>query len=99
MVGKGGFVYIVSNKNRTVYYIGVTSQLYTRIYQHKTGVFDGFSKKYNCTDLIYYERFDDIESAILKEKQMKKWKRSWKERVIMETNPSMIDMFESIKDY
>ncbi len=99
MVGKGGFVYIVSNKNRTVYYIGVTSQLYTRIYQHKTGVFIGFSKKYNCTDLIFFERFDDIESAILKEKQMKKWKRSWKERVIMETNPSMIGLFESIKDY
>lgn len=99
MIGKGGFVYIVSNKNRSVYYIGVTSKLYNRIYEHKTGKYNGFSKKYNCTDLIFYEIFDNIESAIEKEKQMKKWKRSWKERVIMETNPSMIDLFESIKEY
>ena len=99
MVAKGGYVYIVSNKNRTVYYIGVTSELYSRIYKHKTGEYSGFSKKYNCTDLVYFEIFDHIESAIEKEKQMKKWKRSWKERVIMQTNPSKIDLFESIKGY
>jgi len=99
MIGKGGYVYIVSNKNRTVYYIGVTSQLYSRVYKHKMGKYDGFSKNYNCTDLIYFERFDEIKSAIEREKQMKKWKRSWKERVIMETNPSMVDLFNSIKEY
>lgn len=99
MVGKGGYVYIISNKNRSVYYTGVTSELYNRINQHKNGKYNGFSKKYNCTDLIYYEVFDHIDSAIEKEKQMKKWKRSWKERAIMETNPSMIDLFESIKEF
>ncbi len=99
MVTKGGYFYIVLNKNRTVYYIGVTSELYSRIYKHKTGLYDGFSKKYNCTDLIYYQMFDHIESAIKVEKQMKKWKRSWKERAIMETNPSMVDLFDSIKEF
>ena len=99
MVGKGGYVYIVSNKNRTVYYIGVTSELYSRVYKHKTGEYGGFSKKFNCTDLIYFDRFDDIQSAIAKEKQMKKWKRSWKERAIMEKNPSMIDLFNSVKEF
>ena len=97
-ISKGGYVYIVSNKNRTVYYIGVTGNLYTRAYQHKNGEGSTFTKKYNCTDLIYYQYFARIESAIEKEKQMKKWKREWKEREIKGFNPSMIDLFETVSE-
>lgn len=98
MIAKGGYVYIVSNKNRTVYYIGVTSNLYARAYEHKNGEGSGFTKKYNCTDLVYYQFFEHIESAIEREKQMKKWKREWKQREIKEFNPSMIDLFHTVED-
>lgn len=98
MIGKGGYVYIVSYKNRTVYYIGITSNLYARAFQHKNGEGSAFTKRYVCTDLIYYQFFDHIESAIEREKQMKKWKRKWKEREIKEFNPDMNDLFDTIED-
>jgi len=86
---KLGYVYIMSNVHRTVLYIGVTSDLENRVYEHEEGVIDGFTKKYNCHDLIYYEILDDIELAIRREKAMKKWNRAWKERQIKEMNPDM----------
>ncbi|MFK7899468.1 MAG: GIY-YIG nuclease family protein [Cyclobacteriaceae bacterium] len=72
MFGKGGYVYIVSNKRRTVLYIGVTSNLYNRIYEHKNQEGAKFTSKYNCTDIVYYEFFDSIEEAIDREKVLKK---------------------------
>ncbi len=75
---KGGFVYIVTNQRNGTLYIGVTSNLAQRIYQHKTKTFEGFSAKYGLDKLVWYERFEDIESAIRREKQMKEWKRLWK---------------------
>jgi len=99
MSAKGGYVYIVSNKNRTVLYIGVTSNLYNRIYEHKNGFGSTFTRKYNCTDLIYFEFHDLIESAIEKEKQMKVWKREYKENVINDFNPNWIDLSEQVEDY
>lgn len=77
---KLGYVYIMSNTHRTVLYIGVTSDLETRVYEHENGVTSGFTKRYNCKDLIYYEVLSDIESAIAREKAMKNWNRAWKER-------------------
>jgi len=68
MPAKGGYVYIISNKNRTVLYTGVTSNLYARIYDHKLGQGAVFAAKYNCTDLLYYEFYDHIETAIAREK-------------------------------
>ncbi|KYG75803.1 GIY-YIG nuclease family protein [Roseivirga spongicola] len=88
-MGKNGYVYIVSNTHRTMFYIGVTSDLESRAYQHENGLMKGFSKKYNCVDLIYYEVFNHIEPAIAREKVLKKWKREWKERIILEMNPEM----------
>ena len=70
----------MSNTHRTVLYIGVTSDLETRVYEHENGVTGGFTKRYNCKDLTYYEVLSDIESAIAREKAMKKWNRAWKER-------------------
>lgn len=73
-------VYIITNLNNTRLYIGVTSNLARRIYQHKNKMIKGFSSKYNLTKLVYFERFEDMENAIIREKRLKKWHRDWKER-------------------
>lgn len=73
--------------------------LYSRTYEHKIGEGSKFAKKYNCTDLLYFETFPDIESAIKKEKQIKKWKREYKENVINERNPDWVDLYETISEY
>ena len=81
------FVYIMTNKNKTVIYIGVTGDLQNRIYEHENGLIDGFTKKYNCHYLVYYERFQHIDDAIAREKKLKKWRREKKEKLIKEFNP------------
>jgi putative endonuclease len=96
MIGKGGYVYIVSNKNRTVLYTGVTSNLAQRIWEHKNGEGSSFTKKYNCVDILFYEFFDTIEEAIQREKNIKKYKRSWKENLITSNNPEMLDLHDQI---
>ena len=98
MIAKGGYIYIVSNKNRTVLYIGVTSDLYQRIWQHKSGLGSVFTKKYNCIDILYYEFFQDIESAIRREKLLKKYNRKWKEDLIKSKNLHFKDIFDEIVD-
>lgn len=90
---------MVSNPNRTVLYIGVTNNLYKRAYEHKHGEGSRFTQKYNCTDLIFFEFFDRIESAIIKEKQLKKWNRIWKLELVQTQNPEMKDLFEEVKDF
>ena len=91
-MNKGGYVYILaSNRNGTLY-IGVTSDLIRRITEHKQKLTAGFTKDYNVTKLIWYETHDTIESAIYREKQMKKWKRLWKLREIEELNPDWKDL-------
>jgi len=93
---KPGFVYILSNKPDGVLYTGVTSDLTQRIYQHKTHMFRGFSNTYNTNLLVWYECHDDIESAILREKQIKLWKRSWKLELIEEKNPMWVDLYSAL---
>jgi len=83
----GGYVYILTNERHTVLYIGVTADLPRRIQEHQQGLDTGFTKKYNAHKLVYTAYFDDIQNAINREKQMKKWKREWKENVINEYNP------------
>ncbi|MCH8233435.1 MAG: GIY-YIG nuclease family protein [Bacteroidetes bacterium] len=97
-IGKGGNVYIMSNKYRTVLYIGVTGDLNTRVIEHKSGNGSAFTKKYNCTDILYYEFYDSIEDAIHREKCLKKYKRKWKENLIRKFNPDMKDLFDKIHD-
>lgn len=87
-------VYILTNKNHTVLYIGVTSNLPGRIYQHQNEVTEGFSFRYKLHKLVYYETCESISSAIAREKQLKKWNRAWKERLIAEKNPSWRDLSE-----
>jgi len=95
-MAKGGSTYIMTNKNRTVLYIGVTSDLISRVLEHKSGSGSKFTKKYNCIDLVYYESFTFIEEAISKEKQLKNWHKDWKWNLIKEFNPALDDLSESI---
>lgn len=81
------FIYIITNKNKTVLYLGVTNDLQRRIYEHEHGLIPGFSKKYNCHFLVYYEHFQDINEAIAREKEIKKWGREKKEKLINRFNP------------
>jgi putative endonuclease len=92
-----GFVYVMSNKVRSVLYIGVTNDLIRRVHEHKSGVIEGFTKRYKCKYLIYYEYFDNIENAIKREKQLKNWKRDWKLDLIKKMNPNLKDLSEEIE--
>jgi putative endonuclease len=82
------FVYMLTNKNRTVLYTGATDSLDGRLSQHKDKVFDGFTKKYNCDRLVYFEIFDNAEASSLREKQIK----SWKDALIATMNPDWNDL-------
>ena len=77
-------------------YIGVTSDLAKRIYEHKHSLIKGFTKKYNVDMLVYYETTEDVESAILREKRLKKWKRQWKVELIEQKNPNWNDLYYDI---
>ena len=89
-------VYILTNRTNKVLYIGVTSDLVGRTWQHKGKLIDGFTKKYNLCKLIYYEIYDDMSNAINREKQLKKWRREKKEFLINNFNPTWEDKFDFI---
>jgi putative endonuclease len=86
------FVYILSNKNRTVTYIGVTNNLIRRIHEHRNEGINSFTKKYNVFDLVYFEKLNNIDLAIAREKQLKNWRKEWKWNLIKEQNPTLIDL-------
>ena len=86
------YVYILTNKNNKVLYIGVTNDLERRIFEHKNKLVEGFTKKYNLNKLIYYEMTEDINSAIEREKQLKNWHRDWKINLINSFNPTWKDL-------
>jgi len=89
-------VYMITNRNNTTLYIGVTSNLVQRVYQHKNKLIKGFSAKYNVDKLVYFELFEDMENAITREKRLKLWKRDWKNRLINEVNPSWRDLYPDL---
>ena len=89
-------VYMITNRNNTTLYIGVTSNLVQRAYQHKNKLIKGFSAKYNVDKLVYFELFEDMENAITREKRLKLWKRDWKNRIINEVNPSWRDLYHDL---
>jgi len=90
------YVYILASKKYGTLYVGVTSDLIKRIWQHKNEVVEGFTSKYGISKLVYYETHEDINEAIKREKQIKKWKRSWKTRLIEEMNLNWDDLYESL---
>ena len=82
------WVYILSNKTHSVLYIGITNDLYRRYMEHKNGIVEGFTKKYRCHTLLYYECFTDVEEAIAREKELKGWSREKKDTLIKSTTPN-----------
>lgn len=90
------YVYILSSFKNGSLYIGVTSNLENRIYLHKNGLIEGFTKKYNIKNLVYFEIYDDISNAITREKQIKRWKRIWKIELIEKNNPSWNDLYKKL---
>lgn len=90
------FVYILASKKNGTLYIGVTSDLLKRVWQHKNGVVEGFTKKYEVDRLVYYEQTEDVRSALSREKQLKNWKRQWKIELIEKKNPEWADLHEMI---
>ena len=92
------FVYILASKRNGTIYIGVTSNLPKRIWEHKNNLVEGFTKKYNVHNLVYFEQTENVNSALLREKQLKKWKREWKIELIEKDNPQWKDLYEKILD-
>ena len=90
------FVYIMTNKNNTVLYTGVTNDLKRRVYEHKEKLIEGFTQKYNITKLVYYEISGNVESAILREKQIKAGSRARKITLINNMNPEWRDLYEDL---
>ena len=90
------YVYILSSQKNGTLYIGVTSNLIQRVYQHKEGQVDGFTKKYGVKTLVYYEIHQTAESAIVREKQIKEWKRNWKLELIEKSNPRWLDLYQEV---
>jgi len=89
-------VYILANKRNGTLYIGVTSDLVKRVWEHKNDMVEGFTKRYSIHQLVWYEIHESMESAILREKRLKDWKRSWKLKLIERTNPDWQDLYDSI---
>ena len=89
---KSYYIYITTNITNNVLYIGVTNNLPRRIYEHKNGLVEGFSKKYKTNKLVYYETTNDINSAITREKQLKNWRREWKMNLIEKENPGFSEL-------
>ena len=88
-----GFTYILTNKNFTVVYVGATKDLKSRIYCHRNGTGAVFTKKYNATNLIYFEEVDDFHDAFAREKQHKNWHNEWKWNLVKVSNPELKDLY------
>ena len=87
------FVYILASRRRGTLYVGVTSDLIKRAYEHRSGLIDGFSKRYGVHRLVYYEIAENAEAALTRERQIKKWNRVWKIKLIEEHNPEWEDLY------
>lgn len=89
-----GYIYFMTNDYNTTFYVGVTSDIKRRIFEHKTKLIDGFTKKYNLTKFLYYEKYNSIIDAIEREKQLKNFKRTWKIDLIKQSNPLFLDLYD-----
>jgi putative endonuclease len=92
----GGWVYFMTNRRNGILYAGVTSDLPRRAFEHREGLFDGFTKRHGLKRLVYVEHFDDIRSAIQRETTIKHWPRAWKVRLIHSMNPEWDDLYETL---
>lgn len=98
MVGlvKAGFVYIMASARNGTIYVGVTSELVQRVWQHREGVVEGFTRQHGCRMLVWFEAHDDLQEARRREAQIKKWKRQWKLTLIEEMNPEWDDLYSTL---
>jgi putative endonuclease len=92
----GGWVYMMANRRDGVIYVGVTSELPKRVWEHREGVVDGFTKRYQLKRLVYFEQHPDISSAIQREKNIKHWQRAWKIALIEGQNPEWKDLYDQL---
>ncbi len=92
----GGWVYILTNRPNGTLYVGVTSDIARRIWEHREGVADGFTRRYNLKRLVHVEAFETIEDAIRREKTLKTWLRDWKVQMITSGNPDWRDLYEDL---
>jgi putative endonuclease len=90
------YIYIMASKKNGTLYIGVTNDLRRRVWQHKNDMLEGFTKKYGVHYLVWYEATNDVQEAIQREKQMKKWNRQWKINLIESENPEWADLYERL---
>ena len=95
-MSRDAYVYLMSNVRNNVLYIGVTNDLVRRVAEHQLGLQPGFTQRYRCTKLVYFESGDSIVAAIQREKQLKNWRRQWKEELVASVNPSWADLGPSI---
>jgi len=86
------YIYILTNKTNTTFYIGATNNITKRLFEHRVGLVKGFIKKYNLKKLVYLEEYNDIKEAITREKQLKNWHRDWKLNLIKKVNPQLNDL-------
>ena len=93
----GGWVYIMTNMARGTIYVGVTSDIARRAWEHREGVVDGFTKRYGLDRLVYIERHEDIETAIRRETRLKHWPRAWKIDLIRSVNPQWDDLYDTLQ--
>ncbi len=94
MQDKYYYVYLLTNWNNKVVYVGMINNLYRRISEHKNKLIRGFTQKYNCNKLVYYESFNDVNAAIFREKEIKKWRREKKNNLVITLNPEWRDLSE-----
>jgi putative endonuclease len=92
----GGFVYMMTNRRNGILYVGVTSDLPKRTYEHRTGLIAGFTKRHGLKQLVWFEQHDDIRSAIQRERTMKHWSRTWKVQLIHAMNPEWRDLYDEL---
>ncbi|MFA0964324.1 GIY-YIG nuclease family protein [Roseivirga sp. BDSF3-8] len=90
------YVYIITNKNNTVLYTGFTDDVFRRSLEHKEKLYKGFTAKWNCNKIVYYETYYDADEAIRRERQLKRYLRKWKEELIDKKNPDWKDLFEEM---
>ena len=92
----GGWLYFMTNRRNGILYVGVTSNLPRRAYEHREGLIEGFTKRYGLKMLVYAEHYDDIRMAIQREKTIKHWPRAWKVRLIHSVNPNWDDLYDTL---
>ena len=90
------YVYILATKERGTLYVGVTNDLMRRVYEHKEGLAEGFSKRHGVKHLVYFETHESIDAAILQEKRLKRWRRDWKIELIERDNPHWVDLYKTL---